>query len=61
MTRKKNKQSKPELPASRGGDLPVDDRLLSGQVLVAAMQTSPHRDIDIEPERLPMPVRDVVL
>jgi prevent-host-death family protein len=34
---------------------------LTGQALVAAMQASPHRDIDIEPRRAPMPVRDVVL
>jgi hypothetical protein len=29
--------------------------------LIAAMQASPHRDIDIEPKRAPMPVRQVVL
>jgi prevent-host-death family protein len=33
----------------------------TGQALVAAMAASPHRDIDIEPERAPMPVRDVAL
>ena len=33
----------------------------SGQALIAAMQASPHRDIDIEPRRAPMPVRDVEL
>src|SRR6202789_4656268 len=26
----------------------------TGQVLIAAMQTSPHRDIDLEPKRAPM-------
>jgi prevent-host-death family protein len=34
---------------------------LMGQVLVAAMQASPHRDIDIEPRRARMPVREVAL
>ena len=34
---------------------------LTGQALVAAMQASPHRDIDIEPRRAPMPVRGVDL
>ncbi len=34
---------------------------LTGQVLVAAMQASPHRDIDIEPRRARMPVREVAL
>ena len=34
---------------------------LTGEALIAAMQASPHRDIDIEPKRAPMPVREVVL
>src|SRR5580693_5264287 len=34
---------------------------LTGEALVAAMQASPHRDIDIEPRRSRMPVRDVIL
>jgi prevent-host-death family protein len=34
---------------------------LTGEALIAAMQASPHRDIDIEPKRAPMPVRQVVL
>jgi hypothetical protein len=33
----------------------------TGEVLIAAMQASPHRDIDIEPKRTPMPVRKVAL
>jgi prevent-host-death family protein len=33
----------------------------TGKALVDAMQASPHRDIDIEPKRGAMPVRDVVL
>jgi len=31
----------------------------TGESLIAAMQASPHRDIDLEPERAPMPVREV--
>lgn len=30
----------------------------SGEMLVAAMQTSPYRDVEIVPERVRMPVRD---
>jgi prevent-host-death family protein len=33
----------------------------TGEALIAAMQASPYRDIDIEPRRTPMPVREVVL
>ena len=34
---------------------------LTGLALIAAMQASPHRDIDIEPRRAAMPVREVSL
>jgi prevent-host-death family protein len=34
---------------------------LTGEALIAAMQASPDRDINIEPRRAPMPVRDVAL
>jgi prevent-host-death family protein len=34
---------------------------LTGQALIAAMQASPHRDIDIEPRGLRMRMRDVAL
>jgi prevent-host-death family protein len=34
---------------------------LTGEALIAAMQASPHRDIDIEPRRAPMAVRGVSL
>jgi prevent-host-death family protein len=34
---------------------------LTGKALIAAMQASPHRDIDIEPGRTSMPVRGVDL
>jgi prevent-host-death family protein len=33
----------------------------TGQTLVTVMAESPHRDIEIESERAPMPVRDVPL
>lgn len=31
----------------------------TGEQLIAALQASPFRDVDIEPRRDPMPVRDV--
>src|SRR5437870_13815669 len=34
---------------------------LTGAALIVAMQASPHRDIDIEPRRSPMPTRKVSL
>jgi prevent-host-death family protein len=33
----------------------------TGQALIIAMQASPYPEIDIEPKRLRMPVRDVTL
>jgi prevent-host-death family protein len=33
----------------------------TGEALIAAMQASPYRDIDIEPRRERMPVRDLLL
>ncbi len=33
----------------------------TGQVLIDALQTAPFRDVDLEPARVPMPVRDVAL
>ena len=33
----------------------------SGALLVEAMQASPHRDIDLAPQRGPMPVRKIRL
>jgi prevent-host-death family protein len=33
----------------------------TGEALVEAMQTSPYQEIDLEPGRGPMPVRDVSL
>lgn len=33
----------------------------TGECLISALQASPYREIDIEPERYRLPVRDVVL
>lgn len=33
----------------------------TGQALIEALQSSPHRDVDLAPARAPAPVRDVVL
>jgi hypothetical protein len=33
----------------------------TGRALIEAIQTSPHREIDIDPERLRLPVRRVTL
>ena len=33
---------------------------VTGRALIAAMQASPHREIDIEPKRGPLPVREVL-
>jgi prevent-host-death family protein len=34
---------------------------LTGEALIAAMQASPDRDVDLAPSRGPSPVRDVIL
>lgn len=34
---------------------------VTGEVLIEAMQASPYRNLDIEPKREPMPVRDISL
>lgn len=34
---------------------------VTGEALIAAMQASPYRDVDIAPQREPMPVRDISL
>jgi hypothetical protein len=33
----------------------------SGSSLIEAMQAMPHKEADLEPQRVPMPVRDTVL
>jgi prevent-host-death family protein len=34
---------------------------LTGEALIAAMQASPDCEFDLEPERMPMPVREIAL
>ena len=34
---------------------------ITGRALIEAMQASPHRDIELEPERTVMPVRELTL
>ena len=34
---------------------------VTGQALIDAFQNSPHRDVELAPERYPMPVRPVEL
>ncbi len=34
---------------------------LTGAALIKAMQSSPYRDLDLEPGRAPMPVREIAL
>lgn len=34
---------------------------VTGKALIAAMQSCPYRDVEIEPARGPLPVRDVAL
>jgi hypothetical protein len=50
----KTKTSRPDEFRRLRGDL-------TGEALIAAMQASPCRDIDIEPRRAPMPVREISL
>jgi hypothetical protein len=42
-------------------EIPRQKGKLTGELLVAAMQASPYRDIDIEPERGPMPTHKILL
>ena len=51
---------------SDGVALPSEERQRlqpgqTGQVLIDALQNSPHPEIDIAPERFAMPVRDIDL
>jgi hypothetical protein len=40
---------------------PATAQKLTGADLIAAIQRSPYRELEIEPERYRMPVRDVTL
>jgi hypothetical protein len=44
--------------ALQGAPMPPKE-FHTGADLVAAMQASPYKEIDLEPERFPMPVRDI--
>ena len=47
------------LHALTSGSAATSDDEATGVGLVTAMQACPLKDIDLEPERFPMPVRDV--
>ncbi len=48
------------LPSAAGrAEQPRDKR--TGADLIAALQASPYREIEIEPARCPLPARDVAL
>ena len=47
------------MQALRGSPIPVQKETRTGAVLVAAMQASPCKDIDLEPTKITMPARDV--
>ena len=45
----------------RGSSLELEQSNRTGAHLIQAMQASPHKEIDIEPTRPHLPVRDVTL
>jgi hypothetical protein len=47
------------LPAEQKADASYGKPALTGADLVAAMQASPYKEIDLEPTRDRLPVRDV--
>jgi antitoxin VapB len=53
----RHKQTVEHIDALRGD--PILPRERKGSVLVAAMQASPYKELGLELERLPMPVREV--
>jgi hypothetical protein len=50
-----------QLPPKSGLSLAESDANPTGSALVAAFQASPFKEIELEPARFPMPVRDVTL
>ena len=52
-------QMKSGASQSIDSSLPAKDEI-TGAALVAAMQACSLKDIDLEPERFPMPVRNVI-
>jgi hypothetical protein len=62
VSQQKNKKSRrSKVRMSLRSTTSVDDPRPTGQRIIAAMRALPHRDVDIEPERFAMPVRDVTL
>jgi hypothetical protein len=65
MTRIVKSPAKPRRRAriTKSGQWRAESRRLkrdpTGAALIVVMQASPHRDIELEPERAPMPVREV--
>lgn len=49
------------LQALQGSPIPLKKETRTGADLVAAMQASPYKDIDLEPTRGTMSVRDIAL
>ena len=49
------------LQALQSSQTPPKNEIRTGADLVAAMQASPYKDIDLEPARDSMPVRDITL
>jgi hypothetical protein len=47
------------LQALQGSHTPAKKETRTGADLVAAMQASPYKDVDLEPTRSTMPVRDI--
>lgn len=47
------------MQALKGSSIPPKKETRSGVDLVAAMQNSPSKEIDLEPGRGPLPVRDI--
>lgn len=47
------------MQALKGSSIPPKKETRSGADLVAAMQNSPSKEIDLEPGRGPLPVRDI--
>ncbi len=45
-------------PAPAGHSPRAPQHIATGADLVAAMQASPYKEIELEPQRAPMPVRD---
>lgn len=51
-----------KVSASVGGEVPAPGRSgRTGSALVAAMQACPFQEVEIEPARMPMPMREVRL